>query len=76
MIYKIDYTQHSNEAVGGGSKWVNNVADQTEAVKKFMNWFFETYPNQKIRLEGIMAVEFVGDMSAVDVIDAAILDPL
>jgi len=69
MLYKIDYTIASEDGRKVATKWINHAADQTQAVKRMMNWFFENNPNSKIRLDSVMGVEITGDMSAVDVID-------
>jgi hypothetical protein len=69
MLYKIDYTTRNERAVG--SKWMNNVADKTEAVTRFMDNFFVTHPGDAVRIELITRVDLIGDLSRLDVIDAA-----
>lgn len=73
MLYKIDYTTRNEHAVG--SKWVNHAADKTEAVTRFMNNFFATHPGDAVRIELVTSVEMIGDLSNVDVLDAALENP-
>ena len=72
MLFKVDYTKRGDGRESTDSKWVNFVADKTEALKRFMDWFFSTAPAYRVRVDGITEVEFVGDLSGIDLIDGAI----
>lgn len=69
MLYKIDYTSRGAGRETVESKWVNFCADQTEAVKAFMGWFFRCNPEARVKLTGVTEVEIIGDMSGLDFID-------
>ena len=71
MLYKIDYTARGAGREVQGSKWVKFASDRTEAVSKFMDWFFVAHPHSKVRLDGLTDVELIGDMSAIEAIDDA-----
>ena len=69
MLYKIDYIRRST--MQEESKFVNHVADQTEAVKRFMDWFFANNEGDAVKPVRSTCIEMIGDLSNVDVIDAA-----
>lgn len=71
MLYKIDYKTRSGKT---GEKFVNNAADRTEAVKRFMDWFFANNPDDAVKPTATMEIEFTGDLSQIDFIDAAIAE--
>jgi len=70
MLYKIDYTTRNERK--SATRWVNHAADSTAAVKRFMNDFFVRSPDDAVRIDLITTVEIVGDMSSIDMIDAAV----
>lgn len=67
MLYKIDYSKRSGS---NGTKWLNYADDKTDAVKRFMDWFFADNPGDAVRIDAVTSVEFTGDMSSIDLIDA------
>lgn len=72
MLFKIDYAEKSADETVLATKWVNFASDKTEAVKRFMNWFFAEHRSSKVRIDLITEVEFVGDLTAIDAIDETI----
>lgn len=64
MVYKIDYTDRNNRALH--ERFVKMAADKTEAVTRFMDWFFRANPDNAVRIELITAIEFTGDMAAME----------
>lgn len=69
MLYQIDYTRRSDMA--RLTKYINHAADETEAITRFMDWFHSAHRNDAARPEKITTIEFTGDLSQMDVIDAA-----
>ena len=68
MLYKIDFTGRNERK--SGTKWINYVADSTEATKIFMESFFSENPGDAVRIDHITEVELTGDLSGVEIIDA------
>lgn len=72
MLFKIDYAEKYADETVLATRWVNFASDRTEAVKRFMNWFFAEHRSSKVRIDLITEVEFVGDLTAIDAIDETI----
>jgi hypothetical protein len=74
MLYKINFRTRSNTDETH-SRWVRFATDRTEAVTRFMDWFFKQAPDDAVRVEEVMEVSLVGDMSAIEAIDDATVQP-
>ena len=61
MLFQIRYTKRSDHEQA--DELVDFVADQTEAVKKFMAWFFENWPGDAVRIDLVRQIEVIGDAS-------------
>lgn len=70
MLYKIDFTRRKD--MSKVTKWVNHAANSTEAVTRFMDWFFRKHPDDAVKPHSVMEVELIGDMGAIDLIDEAV----
>lgn len=70
MLFKIDYTQLSDRS--RKTKFVNHAADKTEAVTRFMDWFFRAHPRDSVLPREVTEIEFIGDLSGIDLIDGAV----
>ena len=70
MLYLVQYTRRNKR--NSGEKWVNHVADATEAVRAFYDWFFRENSTDGVKIDRVLGVEFTGDLSTIDVIDAAL----
>ncbi len=68
MLYKIDYITRNKSRVG--EKYVNFAADRTEGVSRFMEWFFANHPEDAVRIDHVMEIEIVGDLTGLDLIDS------
>jgi DNA-dependent RNA polymerase auxiliary subunit epsilon len=61
MLYKVDYVKRSDRQPR--TEYVDFVANQVEATKKFMRKFFEDNPGDAVKITGMMLVEVIGDGS-------------